>query len=214
MTQLMLFSSLATASQEYEARGEQNPTAYRYDLADAYVVDNVQVKKDIRCTINGTNYAFCGFRSIESVMAWNYLYQRMLDRESNYDEFTWEQMCKDLGFQLDRDYYDMVLKSLLKVSIVLEVRRLPFRFIRTFNSLCSQNYKNGNFGFALTLSSGFCGLEADFQQTIYRVLIENIQKSYVYPDDVEKMRKIARKQCRDLVPNRMMDIDASVVATA
>lgn len=214
MTQLMLFSSLAASSQEYEARGEQNPTAYRYDLTNTYVVDNVQVKKDIRCTINGSNYAFCGFRSIESVMAWNYLYQRMLDNESNYDEFTWEEMCRDLGFELDRDYYDMVLKSLLKVSVVLEVRRLPFRYIRTFNALSARNYFDGTFSFALTLSSGFCGLESDFQQTIYRVLIENIQKSYAYPDDIEKMRKIARKQCRIVTPSRLKDINASVVATA
>lgn len=95
--------------------------------------------------------------------------------------------CSDLGFEeLDRKYYDLVLKSWLKVSIVLEVRRLPFRHIRTFNSLSARNYDDGTFSFALTLSRGFCGLEADFQQTIYRVLIENLQTSYTCPDDIEK----------------------------
>ena len=151
------------------------------------MVDKIIVKKDIRCTINGSNYAFFGFKSVESVMAWNYLYLRMLDCESNYDKFTWEEMCSDLGFkELNRKYYDLVLKSLLKVSIVLEVRCLPFHHIRTFNSLSVRNYDDGTFSFALTLSSGFCGLEADFQQTIYRVLIENLQTSYTCPDDIEK----------------------------
>lgn len=139
----------------------------------------------------------------------------MLDRESNYDQFTWEEMCSDLGFEeLDRKYYDLVLKSLLKVSIVLEVRHLPFHHIRTFNSLSARNYDDGTFSFALTLSSGFCGLEADFLQTIYRMLIENLQTSYTCPDDIKKMKNIVRKQCLLFSQNRIMDIDVSGVSTS
>lgn len=174
-----------------------------------YVVDKIIVKKDIRCSINGNNYAFSGFKSIESVMVWNYLYLRMLERESNYDEFGWQEMCIDLGFELDQKYYDFVLKSLLKVSIVLEVRRLPFSYIRTFNALSTREFKDGTLSFALTLSRDFCALEADFQQTIYQILIENIQKSYAFPNDIEKIRQIARKQCSRFSQNRIRDINVS-----
>lgn len=181
---------------------------------DFYVVDKIIVKKGIRCTINGNNYAFCGFKSIESVMAWNYLYLRMLERESNYDEFSWQEMCKDLGFELDQKYCDSVLKSLLKVSIVLEVRRFPFIHIRIFNAMSTRKFKDGTISFALTLSNDLCRLEADFQQTIYQILIENIQKSYAYPDDIEKIREIARKQCSRFSQNCIMDIDVSGVSTS
>lgn len=212
MTQLMLFSSLGSSS--YTAGGDSDPLVSRYELSNTYVVDNVQVKKDIRCNINGSTYALCGFGSIESVMAWNFLYQRMLDSESNYHEFTWDEMCQELGIELNKQFYDLVLKSILKVSIILEVKRVPFRFFRTFNSLCSRNFEDGSLSFALTLASSFCGLDPEFQQTIYRVLIENIDKSYSNPDDVEKVRNIARKQYRVRGQNRMMDIQGAVVATA
>lgn len=212
MTQLMLFSSLASSS--YTAGGDTTPLASRYELSNTYVVDNVQVKKDIRCNVNGSTYALSGFNSIESVMAWNFMYQRMLKNESNYDEFSWDEMCQELGIELSKEYYDLVLKSILKVSIVLEVKRVPFRFFRTFNSLSSRNYDDGRFGFALTLSSSFCGLDPDFQQTLYRVLVENIDKSYSCPEDIDKVRNLARSKYRVIGQNRIIDIQASVVATA
>lgn len=214
MTQLMLFSSLAESSSSYRAGGEQSPLASRYEMSSAYSVDNVQVKKDIRCTINGRDYVIRGFKYIESVVIWNYLYQSMLDNESNYNEFTWDEMCQATGLQISKDTYEVVLKALLKVSIVQEVRRLPFRFYRTFNALSTRKFTNGEMKFAMTLASSFCGMDPDFQQTLYRVLVENTQKSYSNPQDIEKIRNIARSQYVVGGQNSMLDIDASVVATA
>lgn len=215
MTQLMLFSSLAaSSSSSYGAGGEQSPLASRYELSNAYSVDNVQVKKDIRCKINGRDYVIRGFKYLESVVIWNYLYQSMLDNESNYNEFTWDEMCQAIGLEMCKDTYEVVLKTLLKVSIVHEVRRLPFRFYRTFNALSTRRYTTGQIKFSMTLASSFCGMDPDFQQTLYRVLVENTQKSYSNPNDIEKIRNIARSQYVVGGQNRMLDIDASVVATA
>lgn len=212
MTQLMLFSSLASNS--YGAGGEQSSLASRYELSNAYAVEKVQVKKDIRCKINDRDYVIRGFKYLESVVIWNYLYQRMLENESNYNEFTWDELCQATGLEMSKDIYEVVLKALLKVSIIHEVRRLPFRFYRTFNALSTRRYTTGEIKFAMTLASSFCGMDPDFQQTLYRVLVENIHKSYSDPQHIEKVRDIARSQYMVGGQNSMLDIDASVVATA
>lgn len=212
MTQLMLFSSLASGS--YGAGEAKDSLVSRYELSNAYTVDNVQVKKDIRCTINDRQYVVRGFKYLETVMIWNFLYQRMLENESNFDEFSWDEMCQEIGIQMGKDTYEVVLKALLNVSVVLEIRRLPFRFYRTFNSLSSRTYVNGELKFVMTLASSFCGMDPEFQQTLYRVLLENIHKSYSNPTNIEKIRNIGRSQYKAGGQNRMFDIDASVVATA
>jgi hypothetical protein len=207
----MLFSTLSNTSGV-----DSTPLDFcsRYDLVSSYEIGNVQVKKDsIRCDINGHNYLLNGFKYLESVLIWNYLYQRMIDNESNYHEFSWNDMCRDIGIKMDESNYDVVMQPLLRSFVSEQIRRMTLRCYRTFNALSQRIYADGELRFALTLSSGFCSIEPDFQQAVFRVLIENCPKSYT--TDVETLRKIGRTKYRLKGQNRMYDVQFDLnVATA
>lgn len=213
MTQLMLFSTLNTSG--VDSTPLDFYSRYDYQAVHSYEIENVQVKKEsVRCDINGRNYLIDGFKYVESALIWNYLYNRMIDKESNYHEFSWKEMCREIGIDMDESMYDVVMKPLLRSCVSEQVRRMTFRCYRTFNALSQRIYADGELRFALTLSSGFCSLDGDFQQAIYRVLIENCQKSFS-TDDIESIRNIGRRKYRLIGHNRMSNLQFEYdVATA
>lgn len=210
MTQLMLFSTLDTGGVDTIPLD----LCSSYELSSSFDIGNVQVKKDsIRCSINGQTYLLDGFKSIESVLIWNYLYQRMIKLESNYHEFSWDSMCREIGVEMDESLYPLVMHPLLKSSVSEQIRRVTFRHYRTFNALSKQRHLNGDLKFALTLSGNFCSIEPDFQQALFSILLENCSKSF--SKSVDDLRKVGRRQYRTNGQNYIRDLQQNYnMATA
>lgn len=184
MSQLNLFSSLLPNSSSVEGSSlkaitSQYDKARVFDGLSRFVVSDVrEVKKNLWCEINDVSFSLRGFKYLETVLIWDFLYQRMLDTETNLISVTWDEICREIGVDLDSSAVNLVLKPLLAVSIAREGKRAPIHLLRTLNGLTSTEYENGNLAFEFILAQDFCSLDIDFQKAIFEILKVNVKNSY------------------------------------